>query len=566
MVGHRFAQELSERKPDTQITIINRERNDYTYDRVQLSSYVGEWDRTALYLDKLPDNCTIIPGRAVSIRPDSNQVVLDDGEVFSYNELVLATGARPFVPRIPGNDMRQVHWYRTLNDLDGIRSALENVVSTHGDANAVVVGGGLLGLEAANALQHMGAKTHVVEMAPRLMPLQVDNAGGEVLQQAIRELGVEVHVGAATQEIRPHASRTGAVVLDLGEKGEIETDLVIFSAGIRPRDTMGPDAGLPLGPRGGFLVDRQCRTSVDNISAIGECAAVEGDTFGLVAPGNEMAEIVARRLAGEPGPDFQDPDTSTKLKLMGVDVASFGDAFSEEEGRKELHIQNPVSGVYKKLILDSEGKRLLGGILVGEASNYPMLRPMVGRDLPADPVSFIAPETGAGASAIGVSALPDDAQICSCRNVSKGTIKDAISQGCHSTETLMATTSAGTSCGSCIPLLKSLLDDAGIEQSKALCAHFAQSRAELFEIAQSTEIRDFHTFISRFGTGNGCEVCKPTLASIFASLHTEDHILDGSRAGLQDTNDRMLGNMQKNGTYSVIPPHARRQRHSRAAG
>ncbi|GAB3942562.1 nitrite reductase large subunit NirB [Corynebacterium tapiri] len=552
MVGHRFCQELSKLQPERSITVIGRE-HDYAYDRVHLSSYVTDWSREGLYLEDLPESVTVVEGRAVSIKPETREVVLSDGRVFSYQELVMATGSRPFIPRLPGNDKPQVHQYRTLDDLDGMRAAVEGAVGNHGDATAVVIGGGLLGLEAANALQHLGAHTHVVEMAPRLMPLQVDDAGGELLQEAIRELGVEVHVGAASREITDDPDREGGVILDLGDKGSIKTDLVCFSAGIRPRDSLGPDAGLELGPRGGFLVDRQCATDVEHISAIGECAAVDGKTYGLVAPGYDMALITAKRLAGQPGEDFQDPDMSTKLKLMGVDVASFGDAFSTAEGRKELHIQDPISGVYKKLVLDAEGKRLLGGILVGEASSYSMLRPMVGSELPGDPVSLIAPETGAGTSAIGVDALPDEAQICSCNNVCKGQIREAVGQGCHSVETLMAATRAGTSCGSCVPLLKGILEGEGIEQSKAVCAHFSQSRAELFEIAQSTGINDFPSFIARFGRGGGCEVCKPTLASIFASLHTEDHVLEGQRAGLQDTNDRMLANMQKNGTYSVVP-------------
>lgn len=553
MVGHRFARELAQRRPDTSITIINRETDDYAYDRVHLSSYVGNWKREELYLETLPENVTVVPGRAVSIKPESQEVVLEDGAVYAYGELVLATGSRPFVPRLPGNDLPQVHVYRTLDDMDGIRAAIENVERKHGEVTATVVGGGLLGLEAAGATQAMGAKTHVVEMAPRLMPLQVDDAGGEMLSNAIRQMGVEIHVGAVTRSIVASTSKEGSVVLDMGDGGELETDLVIFSAGIRPRDSLGPDAGLELGSRGGFLTDRQCRTSIEHISAIGECAAVDGKTYGLVAPGYTMAEITAARLAGEPVADFEDPDMSTKLKLMGVDVASFGDAFSTIEGRKELHIQDPVSGVYKKLILDAEGKRLLGGILVGEASSYSLLRPMVGSELPGDPVSLIAPETGAGTTAIGAGDLPDSMQICSCNNVTKGQIRDAIGQGCHSVETVMGATRAGTSCGSCVSLLKGILDAEGIEQSKAVCAHFPQSRAELFEIAQSTGITEFDEFIARFGQGRGCEVCKPTFSNIVASMHTEQHVLEGRRAGLQDTNDRMLGNMQKNGTYSVIP-------------
>lgn len=553
MVGHRFAQALSERRPDLGITIINRETEDYAYDRVQLSSYVGSWNREDLYLEQLPSNVTVTPGRVVSIKPDAQEIVLEDGTVYAYEELVLATGSRPFVPRLPGNDLPQVHLYRTLDDMDGIREAIDRAKEQHGEVTAAVVGGGLLGLEAAGATQAMGAKTHVVEMAPRLMPLQVDDAGGEMLSHAIRQLGVDIHVGAVTRAIEASSGKAGSVVLDMGEGKELETDLVIFSAGIRPRDSLGPDAGLELGPRGGFFTDRQCRTSIDHISAIGECAAVDGRTYGLVAPGYTMASITAARLAGEPIDDFEDPDMSTKLKLMGVDVASFGDAFSEAEDRKELHIQDSVSGVYKKLILDAEGKKLIGGILVGEASSYSLLRPMVGSELPGDPVSLIAPETGAGTTAIGAGDLADSTEICSCNNVSKGQIRDAISQGCHSVETLMGATRAGTSCGSCVSLLKGILDAEGIEQSKAVCEHFPQSRAELFQIAQSTGITDFDEFIARFGEGRGCEVCKPTFSNIVASMHTEQHVLEGRRAGLQDTNDRMLGNMQKNGTYSVIP-------------
>lgn len=555
MVGHRAAQEILDRDPDADITIIGEEPG-HAYDRVHLSSYVGSWDRAELAMEPFTAEVDVRHARVLDIDPDAQRVTLDDGQTLDYAELVLATGSRAFVPPIPGHDRPECFVYRTLDDLDLIRGAVGRAEERHGEVTAVVVGGGLLGLEAANALQHLGARTHVVEMAPRLMPLQVDDAGGELLSEAIRALGVDVHVGAATKSIEPAASREGAVVMDLGDSGAITTDLVVFSAGVRPRDELAANAGLERGPRGGFLTDRQLATGVPHISAVGECAAVDGTTYGLVAPGNTMARIVAARLVGDaPEEDFTDPDMSTKLKLMGVDVASFGDAFSHEEGAKELHIADPVAGIYKKLILDREGKRLIGGILVGEASNYSMLRPMVGSELPGNPYQLIAPalEAGAGASGIGVGALPDEAQICSCNNVSKGDLKAAIAGGAHDVESLMTCTRAGTSCGSCVNLLKNLLTEEGIEQSKAVCAHFSQSRAELFQLAQATGIQDFDAFIGRFGTGGGCEVCKPTLASIFATLHSEDHVLDEGRASLQDTNDRFLANIQRNGTYSVVP-------------
>lgn len=549
-VGHRTAEELLKRNKQAKITIIGEEPG-WAYDRVHLSEYAETWDPNALDFPQLPEHVDVLHSRATSVDPDSKTITLNDDRTISYDELILATGSQAFVPPIPGHDLPACHVYRTLEDLDGIRKAVEVSQHKEGRVRAAVIGGGLLGLEAANALKKMGVRTHVVEMAPRLMPLQVDDAGGDLLAEAIRALGVEVHVNAATREIRASQEREGSVILDLGDDREIQTDIVVFSAGIRARDELAQGSGLPTGPRGGFLVDRQCFTGIKHVSAVGECAAVEGELYGLVAPGNSMAAITAARLTGNPIKDFEDPDTSTKLKLMGVDVASFGDAFSDSEDKVELQINDPISGVYKKLILDADKHTLLGGMLVGEADNYSMLRPMVGAELPGDPVSFIAP--AGDAPAVGVSELPDEAQICSCNDVSKGAIREAIADGNHTTKDLMKCTNAGTACGSCIPLLSKLLDAEGIEQSRSVCEHFDQSRTELFQIAQATGIRDFDEFIERFGTGGGCEVCKPTLGSIFASLSTSDHILEGQNASLQDTNDRFLGNIQKNGTYSVCP-------------
>ncbi|MEB3035299.1 (2Fe-2S)-binding protein, partial [[Mycobacterium] nativiensis] len=202
------------------------------------------------------------------------------------------------------------------------------------------------------------------------------------------------------------------------------------------------------------------------------------------------------------------------------------------------------------LVLSDDAKTLLGGILVGDASSYGVLRPMVGAELPGDPLDLIAPAgSGDSKSALGISALPGAAQICSCNNVSKDQLCDAIAGGCHDVQSLKDCTKAGTSCGSCIPLLKELLVAEGVEQSKALCEHFAQSRAELFEIVQVTGIRTFSELLERFGTGHGCDICKPTVASILASTGS-DHILSGEQAALQDTNDHFLANIQRNGSYS----------------
>jgi nitrite reductase (NADH) large subunit len=244
---------------------------------------------------------------------------------------------------------------------------------------------------------------------------------------------------------------------------------------------------------------------------------------------------------------------STRLKLLGVDVASFGDAMGTTPNCLEVVVNDPVKRTYAKLVLSDDAKTLLGGVLVGDASLYGMLRPLVGRELPGDPLALISPaQSGDGATSLGVTALPESAQICSCNNVTKGELTAAIANGCTDVPALKSCTAAGTSCGSCVPMLKQLLAAEGVQQSKALCEHFSQSRAELFEIVAAAEIRTFSGLLERFGTGKGCDICKPAVASILASTGSE-HILDGEQASLQDSNDHFLANIQKNGSYSVVP-------------
>jgi nitrite reductase (NADH) large subunit len=571
MVGHRTVTEILDRDPSARVTVISGEKC-HAYDRVALSSYVSSWDRSLLEMSDLPEHVDVVHAQATGIDRDARTVTCDDGAggqpTVRYDHLVLATGSYAWVPPVPGHDLPGCTVYRTLDDLDDIRRIVEDARSVGREPVGAVIGGGLLGLEAANALKLLGAKAHIIERSPRLMPIQVDADGGVLLAEKVRELGVEVHVDTGTDLIAESAERDN-LTLTLsspvpapGEPApenptisELTVDVVVFATGVRPIDALADSATpepLPKAPRGGILTDRLCQTEDPHISAVGECAAVDGVCYGLVAPGYTTATIVADRLTGRTHTPFEDPDMSTKLKLLGVGVASFGDAHAVTPDARVLNITDPVTGVYKKLVMASDNATLLGGVLVGDVEAYSLLRPMVGAALPGDPVSFIAP-TGAGAPEVGVSALPDAAQICSCNAVTKGELCGAIHDGAHSVGDLKTCTKAGTSCGSCVNLLKKLLDAEGIEQSKAVCGHFDQSRAELFEIASSTGIRDFTTFIRRFGTGHGCEVCKPTLASIFATLDSGDHVLDDGRAALQDSNDRFLANIQRNGSYSVVP-------------
>ncbi|MBJ7463678.1 MAG: nitrite reductase large subunit [Mycolicibacterium sp.] len=565
MVGHRFVEALRARDTEGawRITVLSEEA-DAAYDRVGLTGYTEHWDRSKLALpgnDYAGDNGVVLHlGLAArDIDRAAKTVTLADGRSLDYDAVVLATGSYAFVPPVPGRDLPQCHVYRTLDDLDAIRDGALAAAKTKTPVG-VVIGGGLLGLEAANALRGFGLDTHVLEMSPHLMAAQLDEAGGAVLTRMIRGLGIEVHTGVSTESIQPaqknqplrKSHSNDAVRVTLNDGTSIEAGVVIFAAGVRPRDELARDVGLELAQRGGVMTDLSCLTSDPNIYAVGEVAAIEGRCYGLVGPGYTSAEVVADRLLGGAA-EFGEADMSTKLKLLGVDVASFGDAKGHTPNSLDVVVNDPVKQTYAKLVLSDDAKTLLGGILVGDASAYGVLRPMVASELPGDPLSLIAPAgTGEGAGALGVGALPDIAQICSCNNVTKGDLKEAICGGCTDVPGLKKCTLAGTSCGSCVPLLKQLLEAEGVEQSTSLCEHFSQSRAELFEIISATEIRTFSGLIEKFGTGRGCDVCKPTVASILAST-SSDHILDEHTASLQDSNDHFLANIQKNGSYSVVP-------------
>mgnify|MGYP003886227649 CR=1 FL=1 len=564
MVGHRFVEALRARDTDGtwQITVL-AEETEPAYDRVGLTGYTEHWDRSRLALpgndyadDDLVDlrlNC-----RVTGIDRAAKTVQTGDGWSVAYDALVLATGSYPFVPPVPGRDLPICHVYRTLDDLDAIRASAEAARKSKTPVG-VVIGGGLLGLEAANALRAFGLTTHVVEMAPHLMAAQLDAAGGALLKRMITNLGIEVHTGVGTESIVPvqrneplrKSDRDDSVRLSLNDGTHIDAGVVVFAAGVRPRDELGREAGLDIAQRGGVLTDLSCVTSDPAIYAIGEVAAIEGRCYGLVGPGYTSAEVVADRLLGGAA-EFGEADMSTKLKLLGVDVASFGDALGRTPNCLDVVVNDPVKQTYAKLVLSDDAKTLLGGILVGDATAYGVLRPMVASELPGDPLSLIAPVSDGGAKGLGIGALPDIAQICSCNNVTKGDLKEAIAGGCTDVPGLKKCTLAGTSCGSCLPLLKQVLEAEGVEQSKALCEHFTQSRAELFQIVTATGIRTFSGLIDRFGTGKGCDVCKPVVASILASTGS-DHILDGEQASLQDSNDHFLANIQKNGSYSVVP-------------
>ena len=468
--------------------------------------------------------------------------------MFPYDKLVLATGSYPFVPPIPGNDQEHCLVYRTIDDLIAIEnSARESKVG-------VVVGGGLLGLEAANALKEAGLETHVVEFAPQLMAVQLDETGGDVLRSKIESLGVTVHTQKATQVIE--AGEQSRYRMVFADGTFLETDMVLFSAGIRPSDQLARKSMLALGERGGIVVDDNCLTSDPDIFAVGECALWQNRIFGLVAPGYTMARAAVSALTGG-DTVFTGADMSTKLKLMGVEVGSIGDAHERTSGAQSYTYFNQPEGVYKKLVVDESQQKVLGAVLVGDTSDYDTLLQYAlnGIDLPENPETLILPSAGA-APALGADALPDTATICSCHNVAKSDIVSAIDEGCCSLGDVKSCTKASTGCGGCTALLKNVVDNElekrGVEVSKAICEHFNHTRQELFHIVKVNGITSFDELLEKHGTGLGCEICKPAAGSILASVYN-DYVLKQEHLPLQDTNDIYLGNMQKDGTYSVVP-------------
>ena len=573
--AHRFAEAMHARGLDGWTLTVLAEELHAPYDRVALSRALTETDADlTLGSPALWDGVELVSGaRAVKIDPAARTVTTTSAQgdsTHTYDELVLATGSDAARAPIPGTE--NSHVYRTLEDIRILKSEVARLAAALGrPVKTAVIGGGLLGLEAAAGLMKLGADATVINGSGWLMNAQLDEGAGQALGRLAAAKGIRATTGSYPEAIETgDAGQVTGVRLASG--AVVAAELVVSAVGVRPRDELARDPhgnaahGLTLGPRGGVEIDAACATGVAGIWAIGEVASFGGVCMGLVAPANTMAEIVADRLHGGTA-TFPGFDTATKLKLSGVDVASFGDAFAQTQDSLEVVYADPARGVYQKIVTSPDAKTLLGGIFVGDATPYTSLRPLLGRALPAEPGAFLS--AAGGGEAPGVE-LPDDAILCSCNNVSAGSIRDAVN-GCGSCDGaepvrdlpgLKACTRAGTQCGSCVPLLKKLMEaelaKSGIAVSKALCEHFAMTRAELFEAVGALELRSFPAILARFGadetarTGRGCDICKPTVASILASQHSE-YVLDAGRGTLQDTNDRALANMQKDGSYSVVP-------------
>src|SRR5687768_9359383 len=386
MVGYQYCEKLRSRYKQHEIIVYGEEPRP-AYDLVHLSSYFSGSTAEDLLMAPaswyVENNVELFTGELVTeLNRENKTIRTHTGKVDHYDYLVLATGSAAFVPTIEGVERSGVFVYRTIEDLNQTKEYAQKI------KKGAVMGGGLLGLEAAKALSDLGLETHVVEFASRLMPRQIDDAGSQILAHKLSQLGISIHTGKNTQRINGNGKREG---LTFADGSKLEVDMLVISAGIRPRDELAREAGLDVHARGGILVDDSLHTNDDNIFAIGEAVCHNNMVYGLVAPGYEMADVVARQIAGETSKRFTGFDMSTKLKMMGVDVGSFGDAFGETAGSIPIVFQNKRNGVYKRINISGDGKLLLGGILIGDASQYSLLHQTVANKmrLPDEPESFM---------------------------------------------------------------------------------------------------------------------------------------------------------------------------------
>lgn len=560
MVGYKFCEKFVSKsgQENYQITVFGEESR-RAYDRVHLSEYFAGKSADDLSMSTTEwyaeNNIKLNTSELiVNINKESKTISTHLGKTYEYDYLVLATGSAAFVPPIKGVEKEGVFVYRTIEDLDAIM-AYAKKIKINGATEAAVLGGGLLGLEAAKAVRDLELNAHVVEFAPRLMPRQLDQSASDMLQSKIEELNIGIHLNKATQYIEGEESIKGMM---FANDELLKVDMLVISAGIKPRDELAKVAGLEVGVRGGIVVNNQMQTSDPYIYSIGECALYNGMIYGLVAPGYEMADVAAEQILKGDKTMREEIDMSTQLKLIGVEVASFGDPFIENENVTAIVYENKFSGIYKRINVTKDGKTLLGGILVGDSSDYNGLFQIYANAmaLPENPEDLILGSRGGEASTFGSATdLPDTAVICSCENVTKGALCCSLIDGTAETlNDVIKLTKATTGCGGCKPmvvdLVKATQKSLGKEVKESICEHFNYTRQELFDIVKINKYSNFYDVIDHHGNGDGCEVCKPVVASVFSSIYNDTA---NKHVTTQDTNDRFLGNIQRNGTYSVVP-------------
>ncbi|CAG7628111.1 nitrite reductase large subunit NirB [Paenibacillus allorhizosphaerae] len=526
------------------------------YNRIMLS-YVLAGEATAqdIYLNTYEwysDNgIRLYTGHTVTdIDAEARTVTTDQGVTVPYDKLVLATGSNPFMLPLQGADKEGVMAYRTIQDCEKMIEASRTY------KKAVVIGGGLLGLEAARGFLNLGMKVDVVHLMDAIMERQLDRTASEMLKNALEEQGMNFLLGKQSEEIIGDARVTG---LKFKDGTSTDADLIVMAVGIRPNVELAKKTGIETAP--GIVVSDYMETSIPDIYAVGECATHRGITYGLVAPLYEQGAVLAKVLAGADTAPYEGSLLYTKLKVSGVDVFSGGE-FADAPDTKAIRIHDDFSGIYKKVVI--RDNKIIGAVLFGDTSEGSRLMQMIraGADISGMEKTAILREAGAdGASAdgAGVASMSDDAIICGCNGVSKGTICSAIKeQGLTSVEEVKNCTNASRSCGGCKPLVKDLLALTLGESfehdavKETICGCTDLSRDEVVIGIRDKGLTHIREVMNVLGWKNdeGCTKCRPALNYYLGMIYPTTY-KDESKSRL--VNERMHANIQKDGTYSVVP-------------
>lgn len=548
MAGVACVEQILRHSPKFQITIFGDETH-VNYNRLLLSSVLaGEKSIDEIMLNGLDwyeknDIDLRLGVRIVDVDPVGKTVIGDDGSVTAFDRLLLATGSNPLIPSIEEVKKDGVFVFRNLDDT---RALLERA---RPGLKAVVIGGGLLGLEAARGLQVQGCNVTVVHLMETLMERQLDPTGGCYLATKMNQMGITVLLGLSTTKVLGNGHVQG---VEFKGGGSVPADLVVIAAGIRPNVTLGERAGLEI--KRGIVVNDYMETSHPDIFAVGECVQHNGICYGLVAPLIEQGKVLAATITGNKGPKYEGSILASKLKIMGVDVFSAGEINDKLDGSEVIRYEDPSLGIYKKLTL--KNNRLSGVILVGEINdshNYmEWLRSQT--DLSAMRRQLLFPGSSPD-SGLDVAQISDNETICGCMGVTKGTIIHAIHEkGVNTLAQLKECTRASTGCGSCTALcqqlLKAVAPEFEEEVKKTICKCVPFGEDNLREILRSQRLRSVQEVLEIYGNGVGCEVCKPALSYMLDMLWCGDHDEDRSARFI---NDRVHANIQKDGTFSVVP-------------
>lgn len=557
MAGVRTIEHLLKLAPDSyDITIIGDERHP-NYNRIMLSSVLaGDADMKEIIINDWAwyeqHQIKLITGHKV-LRIDTklHLITTDLGAQFAFDRVIIATGSKPFILPIAGSDKEGVIAFRNIQDCETMMEASKHY------KKAVVIGGGLLGLEAARGLIHLGMHTTVVHIHDYLMERQLDEPAARMLQRELEAQGMTFLLNKQSASI---IGRKRVKALQFADGSEVQTDLIVMAVGIRPNIELAKASGIDVNR--GIVVNDVMETSTPGIYAIGECAEHRGIAYGLVAPLYEQGAVLAKHLAGVDTVGYQGSVTSTKLKISGVDVFSAGN-FTESASSKSLRIQDDLSGTYKKITIDHSGK-LIGAVLFGNTSDGAELFSLIkkgeiveGREKELL-LGISLDQLQSGNTSAKYEAMPNDEIVCGCNGVTKATIVDAIySKGCSSVASIKACTKASGSCGGCKPIVEGLLNayagDAAAEPVKeGICSCTTLSRDEIVAEIQRMKLLSIKEAMNVLGwtEPEGCSKCRPALNYYIGMLYPEEYA-DEKESRI--TNERYHANIQKDGTFSVVP-------------